>query len=297
MHLKTILNHRSFSETSSKYGSDIVRENQKMENIPLESGKDNPSYREEQHELGRRYLTEQPHTTKSNPIYRDDFEDQRKRYQTDQEPRQQGHNRISRGSINTQASNNRPRTESTGYRQPMKNNYFNDSESSYRDQRESENSYRPRDFNSERHNPRGRPEEISRDRNNSKGWLEESSNDRNKPMGRSEEFIGDRNNPRRWPEEKSNDRTYQRGRSEESSICDDRYVYIDGDGGVRRLFKRVDDKELGGEVCILSIEYSLKFYSCDITLPSKSSERSQIGHHNNRIAFPLSHLSTPFNYN
>lgn len=268
MHLKTILNHRSFSETSSKYGSDIVRENQKMENIPLEYGKDNPSYREEQHELGRRYHSEQPHTTKSNPLYRDDFEDQRKRYQTDQEPTQQGHNRISRGSINTQASNNRPRTESSGYRQPMKNNYFNDSESSYRDQRESENSYRPRDFNSERNNPRGRPEEISRDRNNSKGWLEESSNDRKKPMGRSEEFIGDRNNPRRWPEEKSNDRTYQRERSEESSIRDDRYVYIDGDGGVRRLFKRVDDKELGGEVCIMSIQYSLKKNSCDVTLPS-----------------------------
>lgn len=238
-----------------------------MESIPLEPGKLNPGYRDDRQESERRYPLEQPQTTKSNPLYRDDFGDQRKGYQTDPNRMYQDHDRISRGSHNPQTSNDRPRTESLGNRQPLKHNYYNDSEPFYRDQRESEKSYRPRGFSSERNNPRGRPEEISRERNNSRGWSEESNNDRNNPMGRSEEFNGERNNSRRWPEENSNDRNYPKGRSEESSIGDDRYVYIEGDGGVRRLFKRVDDKELGGEVCILSIHFALKFYLHDITLP------------------------------
>lgn len=197
-----------------------------MESIPLESGKLNPGYRDDRQESGRRYPLEQPQTTKSNPLYRDDYGDQRKGYQTGPEPRYQDHDRISRGSFNPQTSNDRLRTESSGNRQPVK--HYNDAEPSYRDQRESENSYRPRGFSSDRNNRRVWPEEISRDRNN------------------------------------SNDIHYPKGRSEESSIGDDRYVYIEGDGGVRRLFKRVDDKDLGGEVCILSIQHSLKFYSHDI---------------------------------
>lgn len=226
-----------------------------MESIPLESGKLNPGYQEVRQESGSRYPLEQPQTTKSNPLYRDDFRGQRKGYQTDPEPRYQDHDRISRGSYNLKTSNDRLRTESSGNRQPVKHNYYNDSEPSYRDQRESENSYRPRGFSSERNNPRGRPEEITRDRNNLREWSEESNNDRNKQMGRSEEFNGERNNSRRWPEENSNDRNYPKGRSEQSSTGEDRYVYIEGDGGVRRLFKRVDDKEFGGEVCILSIHF------------------------------------------
>lgn len=217
-----------------------------MESIPLESGKLNPGYQDDRQETGRRYALEQPQTTKSNPLYRDDYGDQRKGYQTDPEPRYQDHDRISRGSFNPLTSNDRLRTESSGNRQPVK--HYNDSDPSFRDQRESENSYRPRGFSSERNNRKMWPEEIRRDRNN------------------------------------SNDRHYPKGRSEESSTGDDRYVYIEGDGGVRRLFKRVDDKDLGGEVCILSIQYSLKFYLYDITLPSKSSERSQICHHNNLFA-------------
>lgn len=226
-----------------------------MESIPLESGKLNPDYRDDRQELGRRYPLEQPQKTKSNLLYIDDYGGQRKEYQADPEPRYQDHERISRGSYNPQISNDRPKTESSGNRQPVKQNYYKDSEPSYRDQRESENSYRPQGFSSERNNTRGRPEEISRDIINSRDWSGESSNDRNKPMGRSEEFNGERNNSRRWPEENSNDRNYPKGRSEESSIGDDRYVYIEGDGGVRRLFKTVDDKELGGEVCILSIQF------------------------------------------
>lgn len=197
-----------------------------MESIPLESGKLNPGYQDGRQESGRRYPLEQSQTTKSNPLYRDGFGDQRKGYQTDFEPRYQDHDRISRGSFNPQTSNDRLRTESSGNRQPVK--HYNDSEASYRDQRESENSYRPRGFSSERNNKRVWPEEIRRDRNN------------------------------------SNDIHYPKGRSEESSIGDDRYVYIEGDGGVRRLCKRVDDKDLGGEVCILPLQYSLKFYSHDI---------------------------------
>lgn len=217
---------RSFSETSSTCNSDIIRDNKKMESIPLESGKLNPGYRDDRQESGRRYPLEQPQATKSNPLYRDDYGDQRKGYQTDPEPRYQDHDRISRGSFNPLTSNDRLRTESSGNRQPVK--HYNDSDPSFRDQRESENSYRPRGISSERNNRRVWPEEISRDRNN------------------------------------SNDRHYPKGRSEESSTGDDRYVYIEGDGGVRRLFKRVDDKDLGGEVCILSIQYSFKFYSHDI---------------------------------
>lgn len=266
MSLSCYVTRRPFSETSSKCDSDIIRDNKKMESIPLESGKMNPGYQGDRQESGRRYPLEQPQTTKSNPLYRDDFGDQRKGYQTDPERRYQDHDRISRGSYNPQISNDLPRTESSGNRQPVKHNYYNDSEPSYRDQRESENSYRPRGLSSERNNPRGRPEEISRDRNNSRGWSGESSKERNKPLGRSEEFDSERNNQKRWPEENSNDRNYPKGRSEQSSIGDDRYVYIEGDGGVRRLFKRVEDKDLG-EVCILSIQFSLKLNSRYITLP------------------------------
>lgn len=183
-----------------------------MESIPLESGKLNLGYQDGRQESGRRYPLEQSQTTKSNPLYRDDFGDQRKGYQTDPEPRYQDHDRISRGSFNPQTSNDRLRTESSGNRQPVK--HYNDSEPSYRDQRESENSYRPRGFSSERNNRRVWPEEIRKDRNN------------------------------------SNDRHYPKGLSEESSNGDDRYVCIEGDGGVRRLFKRVDDKDLGGETLI-----------------------------------------------
>lgn len=197
-----------------------------MEFISLESGKMNSGYQEDRPELGRRFPLEQPQTGKSNPLYRDDFRDQRKGYQSDPEPRYQDHDRISRGSFNPQTSNDRLRTDSSGNRQPVK--HYNDSEPSYRDQRESENSYRPRGFSSERNNRRVWPEEISRDRNN------------------------------------SNDIHYPKGQSQESSTGDDRYVCIEGDGGVRRFFKKVDDKDLGGEVCILSIQYSLKFYSHDI---------------------------------
>lgn len=60
-----------------------------------------------------------------------------------------------------------------------------------------------------------------------------------------EEICRDRNN--------SNDIYYLKGWFEESSIGDDRYVYIEGDGGVCCFCKRVDDKDLGGEVCILLI--------------------------------------------
>uniref|UniRef100_A0A8W8KMQ6 Uncharacterized protein n=1 Tax=Magallana gigas TaxID=29159 RepID=A0A8W8KMQ6_MAGGI len=210
--LKQAKGNGSFSETSSKCDSDIIRDNKKMESIPLESGRLNPGYRDDRQESGRRYPLEQPQTTKSNPLYRDNYGDQRNGYQADPEPRYQDHDRISRGSFSPQTSNDRLRTESSGNRQPVK--HYNDSEASYRDQRESENSYRPRGISSERNNRRVWPEEISRDRNN------------------------------------SNDRHYPKGRSEESSTGDDRYVYIEGDGGVRRLFKRVDDKDLGGETLI-----------------------------------------------
>nr|XP_022321043.1 uncharacterized protein LOC111123172 [Crassostrea virginica] len=189
----------SFSETSSKCNSDVIRENKTMENIPLELGNSNAGFREEMKETDLRYPSDPTlPSSKKNPLYRDSSDDERMGYhQTEREPRYQDNFKTLQESLNVQKFPERPRANSRGdYRQhPAENSYYREPENPQRHQREPENDYRPPN--------RGHDVDDRRER-----------------------------------------------ASTGTDFDSNKYVYIEGDGGVRRLFKRVEEEGSAGSTLI-----------------------------------------------
>ncbi|XP_061184414.1 uncharacterized protein LOC133192419 [Saccostrea echinata] len=160
----------SESESSSKIIKAMNKDNQMIENIPLDSGKVNPLFEEDKNDARTRYQLEPVRNDKTGQI------------------------------LNLNSFPDRPRSESAEkYRQPMTNNYYSDVEDPYR--RHSQNSLHSHGS-------------FYQEQNRTKG-------------------IENQNR-----------------RSEENYTSNDRYVYIEGRSGGRRLYKKVEDDVLGENTLI-----------------------------------------------